>query len=262
MDSETRGKLIAMQGRIEAERVKRGLSARPAARPVAAAVHRIAPAEPAPTNAFYDVLANIPEYTAEDEARWAAEDASKAQREKHEKDEARWAMIRRFKLPITEADEQRLFNRTVEDRGMVQAVRRWEASDKPWIMLAGTVGRGKTIAAADALVRRERGRYVAARELERVFAARYGAEVEQQEAICNIPFLVIDDIGRERDADGMKDALLEVVDRRRGRMRTIAITNMHKAAFVERYADVRLHSRLDESAAWYAEKGDDMRRGR
>jgi DNA replication protein DnaC len=155
-----------------------------------------------------------------------------------------------------------LVDGSITQTKMVATVRNWLDTDRPWLTLCGTVGRGKTMAAAWALVERA-GRYVPARELERIFAARYGDELKEQEALISTRFVVVDDIGRERDAEGMTTALLELIDqRRRSGRRTIAITNLSKQEFLRRYQDARLHDRLNESATWGVDTGASMRGGK
>jgi len=171
--------------------------------------------------------------------------------------------IRALKLPITAADERRLVAGELVDTKFLRNVRTWLATDRPWIVLSGPVGRGKTIAAGEACAReRRKSYYVGARELERIFTARYGDEVEQQRALIECRgVLVIDDVGRERDAGGMTAALRELVDGRRGRgAKSIAITNLSVEQFQQRYPDERLWSRITECAAWVTDRGPDMRR--
>lgn len=166
----------------------------------------------------------------------------------------------RMAPPITAEDRQRLIEDRFEETSAMKLVSAWLKTDKPWFVLCGTTGRGKTLAALRATLRNH-GRYMDARELERVFTARYGDDPETQQELLNRRFLVVDDLGRERDVAGMASALLELVDyRRTGREKTIAIANMTRAQFAQRYGDQRLLSRLNECAFWASIAGDDMRR--
>lgn len=178
--------------------------------------------------------------------------------------ERRLSRIRACRIPITASDERMLIDDALTETRCLRAVREWlESSDpRPWLFLSGTVGRGKTVAASWALIRGNNGSgYISGRELERVFTARYGDEIKTQESVLNAPTLVVDDIGRERDAASMTAALLDVVDyRRSAHDRTIAITNLTRQQFNERYADERLVSRLSECALWITDKGEDLRR--
>jgi DNA replication protein DnaC len=203
-----------------------------------------------------------PEQVAADEALLAEFEAESARQDEQERRSKLRAKIAGLGMPITASDVELLVEDKLQDTKCLQSVRAWlgAARTKPWLVLSGTVGRGKTMAAAWVLTKHN-GLYVGARELERVFAARYGDEVEGQRTYTDCGGLVIDDVGRERDADGMSAALLDLVDYRRGqRQSTILITNFSRKQFSERYPDERLQSRLSECALWIADAGPDLRR--
>lgn len=162
-------------------------------------------------------------------------------------------------MPLTERDRELIRGHQLEPRMCLRVVQAWLPTERPWLILSGSVGRGKTLAAAWALTV-VGGRYIGAREAERVFVARYGDEVDRQRELLRSYLLVIDDLQTERDAAGMEATLLALVDARRGKEKSILITNGTRAAFRKRYADPRLLSRLDESAQWLSESGEDMRR--
>jgi DNA replication protein DnaC len=178
---------------------------------------------------------------------------------------ARAAALDRLNIPLTAADADLLLANKLDMRlKSIAKVAEWLPSPVPWMLLLGSTGRGKTLAAAWALLRNG-GRYVGARELERLATARYGDEAETFAALLATRMLVVDDIGRERDAGHMTAALLDLVDERRKRgQKTIAISNVAKAAFLKAYADERLLSRLAEPgiAAWVSDAGDDLRRAK
>jgi DNA replication protein DnaC len=259
MDEALRERHARAQERIERERELRGITA---GRRIAVRPPQPLPEPESEPFDFSSVLDSIPKLTPEEEAQETARRAAQAERiERDRLTEARRASKKRLdalKLPITSADELALLDGALKDTKTLGFVRSWLTGTKPWLTLCGSVGRGKTMAAAWALLERG-GRYVTAREIERVFAARYGDELDLQEKLLSVGLLVIDDVGRERDAEGMSSALLEVIDQRRKGQRTIAITNLDKSAFLERYADHRLQSRLSESGAWGVDGGTDMR---
>jgi DNA replication protein DnaC len=177
----------------------------------------------------------------------------------------RKSQIDTLNLPITAADHHRLLHGTL-DRSVKSfaAVEAWLATDVPWLLLTGSVGRGKTVAAGWALVERG-GAYVGARELERVATARYGDESEKFAGLLEKYTLAVDDIGRERDAGHMTAALLDLLDERRKRgQKTIAISNVSKGDFLRTYRDERLLSRLLEPgiAMWVSDHGDDLRKAK
>lgn len=169
-------------------------------------------------------------------------------------------------LPVTEADEALLARGDLRDDVGVSlpAVRAWlaERPRKAWLWLGGPTGRGKTLAACWALLARGKGRLVGARELERLHMTRFGDEaVRAYEHICRARYLlVLDDLGREDDADKMQRALLDLVDQRRGSGHlTIVTSNMRRESVRKRYPDKRLWSRLDECSLWVDDVGPDMR---
>jgi DNA replication protein DnaC len=204
---------------------------------------------------FNAILANWKEPT---EAEIAQEAAFKREQAVF----ARKSAIDGLNLPITAADHDLLMRDGLDmSLRTISAISAWLTSDVPWALLVGSTGRGKTLAAAWALVQ-SGGRYVGARELERLASARFGEEAETFSAMLATRLLVVDDIGRERDAGNMSAALLDLVDERRKRgQKTIAIANIAKAAFLKTYADARLQSRLGEPgiAVWISDSGPDLR---
>jgi DNA replication protein DnaC len=170
-------------------------------------------------------------------------------------------MERARNLPITESDIRAIAFDELETTEPLEAVRAWLATDVPLLVMAGSVGRGKTVAACWAVVTRN-GRYMRARGFERLFAHRYGdEELAEQERVLRAGLVVVDDIGgREDSAEGLGSYLLDLVDERRHvRTKTILITNLPRKLFAERYPDPRLHSRLAQSATWAVTRGDDLR---
>lgn len=137
-------------------------------------------------------------------------------------------------------------------------------SDRSILFLCGSVGAGKTVAAAWAIAECGGARFVTAHELLRVFGGRYGAPLQQQAEIRNAHMLVIDDAYRESTDDHkmLTEAFLEVFSARlNGRCRrTILTTNLPHADFKKLYKDDRLHSRLAQHAIVVERAGRDMRR--
>jgi DNA replication protein DnaC len=177
---------------------------------------------------------------------------------------ARARTLRKLDVPVTAADERALIEETIDlDFGAsIRAVTAWLANDNaaPWLVLCGPTGRGKTVAAAAALVEHG-GVYRTASAVERLHASMYGEESDRYRATRKHRELwVLDELGTERSADTMTAALFDLVDARRGHChRTIAIANLTQAAMQERYADTRLWSRLIQCAQWVADVGPDMR---
>lgn len=143
------------------------------------------------------------------------------------------------------------------------ATREWYAAKaKPVLLLRGTTGRGKTIAALDAIANHG-GQYVGAREFARLSTSRWSEDVERYSRMLTCALLVVDDLGRESDANEMSAALLDVLDARPStRKRTVLITNFGRRQWLERYPDERLRSRLAQLAHDVADKGEDLRRAK
>ncbi len=186
-------------------------------------------------------------------ARSSAEAAAREAREER--------MHRARDLPITDSDVRAIVSGELEETDALKAVREWLATAVPILILAGTVGRGKTVAACWAVLMHN-GLYMRARAFERLFAHRYGEDEQaRQDKFMRAGLVVVDDIGgREDSADGMASYLLDLVDERQhARTRTILITNQPRKALEEMYTDRRLHSRLAQSATWAGTRGDDLR---
>lgn len=166
---------------------------------------------------------------------------------------------------LTEDDIRDIVKRAQPlDTKFIRDVHSWmlDHQGRPVLVLSGTVGRGKTYAAAWALAHAD-GSYVPANEFVRIFSARFGDDRVEQSRLMQQSLLVIDDIGREGRAnqEAMLSALVEVVDARRSsKRRTILITNEDRRRFVERYGDERLVSRLAQSGVFRSDSGGDYRR--
>lgn len=175
--------------------------------------------------------------------------------------EQRRRRVRSFNMPLTDADVNALALGALEETHTLVAARKWWASDTPLLVLLGSPGIGKTLAAS-ALLFEHGGTYARALEVARLFAAQFGDEIDDRQKLIDCAgLLVLDDIGTERSLEAMQAALFELLDaRRRDRRRSIWVANLTRAAFEERYADPRLLSRMAAAASWFAHGGEDMRR--
>lgn len=162
----------------------------------------------------------------------------------------------------------------LRDTEPLQSVRAWlrEQNTLPPVLgLLGTVGTGKSVAAAWAVAEKGGGLWMSAPRLLRVYSGRYPDSLREQDRIREAHVLVIDDVGRETDgvtnADeqsrlrgALAHALLEVLDDRQNRTRrTIVSGNMPVDRFRKLYCNARLSSRLNEIAALHEFVGEDMR---
>ncbi len=172
----------------------------------------------------------------------------------------RRAAVRALNMPIEDADVELLAGDAFEEKAPAAAIREWCASGKPLLILSGTTGTGKTLAAARELLRTG-GKYIAARDVSRLFLAQFGEEAEQARALIEVAgLLVLDDIGREKNHEAMQTGLIELLDyRRRDGRRNIWITNLPRVEFTKRYSDERLLSRIAGAGIWHAKNASDMR---
>jgi DNA replication protein DnaC len=135
----------------------------------------------------------------------------------------------------------------LDDSGALQAARAFKASRKTFLVLAGGVGPGKTVAAAWAAEDR-RGMFVKAIDLTRT--GTYNEE--RWEELRSAPFLAIDDLGTEpRDDKGWAAANFEaLLDHRYDwELPTVMTTNLPFDAFRARYLTAdggRLNDRFRE----------------
>lgn len=142
------------------------------------------------------------------------------------------------------------------------ALEAWAADHnrKPWLILSGGTGCGKSIAVAEAMAR-YRGMYSRADDIVRTFSSLWDSAA-QQRSIRECRLLAIDDLGTEFEPERMQPALLDLLDARAGGAQagTIVTTNLTRKAMSERYAHERILSRLSERAHWVTVPGPDLRR--
>lgn len=174
----------------------------------------------------------------------------------------RAAVLERERISL-DASVQRalLFDTTLQPTRALQAVQQWVADPRaPAILvLSGTVGCGKTVAAAWALLQREHScLWRSAAAVTRAFMRCF--ETDDQDRICACNFLVIDDVGASaHEPQQLTAALVEIAERRKDK-RTIITTNLSRKAFGESYNDQRLRSRFANGRmAWVGGSDADLR---
>lgn len=117
----------------------------------------------------------------------------------------------------------------------VKAAREHADGIKTFLLLLGSPGAGKTIAAAAALVRG--GVFRRAVELSRLSSF----DREDQRTFldaCRVRLLVLDDLGSEMLHDGWRPMLDELIDIRYGdRLKTIITSNLDTQTFKARYGE-------------------------
>lgn len=129
----------------------------------------------------------------------------------------------------------------------------WEEPTKPtWLVLVGTKGTGKTVAASwlvlQALYSRQTAKYVRAAELVRLSSFDEGRT--QLEFLKRVDLLVVDDFGTEHRTDYGAGLLFDVFDSRHAdRVRTVVTTNGSDRRSIEMSLGERLMDRV-ESDGW------------
>ena len=150
----------------------------------------------------------------------------------------------------------------LDDTPARQAIRAWVADPnrKPWLILSGGTGCGKSVAVAEAMAR-YRGTYARSDDVVRVFSSLWDS-ADAQKRMREARLLAIDDLGTEFEFERMQPALLELLDARAGGAQpaTIVTTNLTRGAMAERYAHERILSRLSERAHWVTVQGPDLRK--
>jgi DNA replication protein DnaC len=134
----------------------------------------------------------------------------------------------------------------------IEVAKRWLESPKPWLVLLGSSGQGKSIAAAWALRRcAEKGSTVAWAQADTlaVLAGGFGGE-ERAERLRHVDVLVMDDIGTEHASEFSRSVMRGILQaRHEDLLRTIVTSNQAGAEFRETVG-VRLARRMrDECVA-------------
>ena len=139
------------------------------------------------------------------------------------------------------------------------AVRHWLLRESPsTLILVGRNGCGKSVAASWACANFPgTTHWVTAADLVRVYGD-YGSDAERaRRRLRRCELLVIDDVATESNPEKMCAALIEALDHRKQR-RTLITTNLGPDAWVQRFQDPRLHSRL-KTAEFVPDHGPDLR---
>lgn len=128
------------------------------------------------------------------------------------------------------------------------------------LVLSGLPGTGKShlaIAVLQALMPNHVGLYITCMSLIRAVRGAWRKDSERSESevldiLCQVPLLVLDEIGVQYGTDGEQTILFDVLDRRyRDMMPTILLTNQDKKGFKE-FIGERSFDRLVESSRWVA----------
>jgi len=179
--------------------------------------------------------------------------------------EARRQAIARLPLPLSEKMLRALERDELEQTTALIAVRRFMAprtkdkhadpqakpsEPRPFLLLHGATGTGKSVAAAAAAVVRPGALWAYPRDLSEAYMSRYAEALARRHALEQAPLLVIDGLGAEAaPVAHTLDALLGLLPVRL-RRRTIITTQLSQAAYTERYKHAPLQHMLEQSA-WH-----------
>lgn len=161
--------------------------------------------------------------------------------------------------------------RGVRETPCLEAARAFIDGDRKLLVLLGSVGVGKSVAAAWACLELT-ARILAAEEAARsepvcfVHATTFGRisefdrnDREWFESLKRCRVLMLDDLGTEHLKEQGQEMFIELLELRRGR--TILTSNLDKRAFVGRYG-TRVAERIKEFGTAFAESGPSLRGGK
>lgn len=201
------------------------------------------------------------------EARVAAAKARLDEEERADNLRRRTHNLAAAKVRILEEDEWAVLGLTVEgahyalsELPAFRTVRAWFRSPQRFLVVLGSTGIGKSVAAAWAIAEIG-GLYLTADELRRAFAQEHNEARKLRRELFREPFVVVDELFTEGGfpADA-KRAVQELVDGRQ-RLRTILMGNETVDEFAERYGQ-RVVERVRHQGTLVHIAGDSLRRDR
>lgn len=176
--------------------------------------------------------------------------------------------------PLRPRDVEMLLRRELDESEPLAVVKAWarglrDGSAPPFLILSGSAGVGKTLAACCWLTHapagQERGVYVRMRDLAESFTADYGEPSDAWRKAMRTPWLVVDEMSHERTERQLnrgRDVVFELLDRRgTGRHATILISNETVDGLIRRYGenDQRMAGRLRADALAVEFTGESLR---
>lgn len=139
-------------------------------------------------------------------------------------------------------------------------------------LLHGPTGTGKTLLACimlnELMLHRARsGRFLSLsrkyfQQLKDTFSeesANYGQTWQIIDELCNLPYLVLDDLGIQRGTDWELEVLYQLIDARYGDQRFTVVTTNQSPDEIRQMSDGRIHSRLSEMCVFVDMEGVDYR---
>lgn len=164
-------------------------------------------------------------------------------------------------LELTDEMHDAILVEALKNTPSLDEARRWVSGHpRPWLVLAGGTGCGKSVAAAW-LLAQHGGVWLTAKHAVRIFSASFGQQYDEQDLVRSCRLLFLDDVGTEDDSERMLGTLIELLEARKSqRRRTVMTVNLPVKKFIERYQNERLVSRMHQLVHWTNSKHPDMRR--
>lgn len=171
---------------------------------------------------------------------------------------------------LTGEDLERLIRDELEETDSLRTVRRWQharstgTSAFSVLVLLGLRGVGKTVAAGGLLAEHGPGIYCSAEALRASFKATSAMDRELFRKAQRTRVLVVDEVGRESDAESADAMLFDVINGRRGRaggrdqLWTMLMGNISEKDFRERY-DPSTVDRIEQQGAILRARGANLR---
>ncbi|MCH7715281.1 MAG: ATP-binding protein, partial [Gemmatimonadetes bacterium] len=139
-------------------------------------------------------------------------------------------------------------------------------------LLHGATGTGKTLLACimlnELILHRARsGQFLSLsrqyfQQLRDTFSedsANYGQTWRIIDELCNLPYLVLDDLGIQRGTDWELEVLYQLIDARYGDERFTVVTTNQPLEEIRQMSDGRIYSRLSEMCLFVGMQGEDYR---
>lgn len=152
--------------------------------------------------------------------------------------------------------------RTPQATPALGAVKAWLPGERAWLVLAGSMGTGKTVAAAWAVwTTLNSGRSAQYRRMAEVARLSWFNEAKADlEELKRVHLLVLDDVGTEHTKEFNEGLVFDLLDARHaGRRRTILCTNLGDKSVGDRLGD-RLADRVESDGLVVKMKGRSMRK--
>lgn len=144
----------------------------------------------------------------------------------------------------------------------LRVVQQWLAGDAPWLVLCGSKGTGKTVAAtwavAEVIRRGDTAAFRRASEIARLSSFEVGAA--ELGSLARVGLFALDELGAENLTDHARGQLHELLDRRHEspRLRTVVTTNLRASALAERIGE-RLVDRIKQGGGFREISGASLR---